>query len=237
MDQNEQSPQYRFLVLCLENKLEEMQQLYRLNRNDIDINAENGYALLISCRCGYIEIAKWLYSLGADIHAARDCAFRWSCEFGKIEIAKWLHSLGGVDIHAVRDYAFDVSCHNRHLEVVKWLLDISNDKSYSLGGIDIHVNEDRAIKWSCYYNHIDMVRFLLESEDWSKSHFCVRSGPYNNYNYISTDNDILAKLLFDHEIRLKDEQMEKCVKMRESIIGTVTNHLIVDLANIVYSYV
>jgi hypothetical protein len=223
------SLQAQFFELCRKGKLEQMQQLYQLNPNDIDIDEEGGYAMRMSCWNGHIENAKWLYSLGADIHMRSEMPFRVSCEYGHLEIAKWLYSLGGVDIHALQGYAFRRSCECGHLETAKWL--------YSLGVIDTCASKDYKMIVSCLDAHIDMVRFLLELEDWSKSDFCVGSIWFRQINEILTKNDILAKLLFDHKIRLTDEMMEKCVKMRESIIGTVTNHLIADLANIVYLYV
>ena len=75
---------------------------YLINKfNDINIHAINEFAFQLSCKHGYLEIAKWLLNLSMqknftsiDVHANCDLSFRWSCEYGHLEVAKWLIGFG-----------------------------------------------------------------------------------------------------------------------------------------------
>lgn len=75
---------------------------YLINKfNDIDIHTRNEHAFQLSCKNGYLEVAKWLIDLGMqknftpiDIHADDDLAFQWSCERNHLEVAKWLFCFG-----------------------------------------------------------------------------------------------------------------------------------------------
>ena len=90
---------------------------YLLNEN------WNEWIFITTCAYGYIETAKWLYSLGAvDIHIQDEDAFSYSCRNGHLTIAKWLRSLGNIDIHAYNEFAFRWSCENEQLEIVKWFI-------------------------------------------------------------------------------------------------------------------
>jgi hypothetical protein len=113
---------------------------------------ENG-SFQWSCASGYLEVAKWLYSI-SRIYAYDDddYAFRLSCRNGYLEVAQWLYSIGGIDIHARDDYAFRWSCLYGHLDVAKWL--------YSLGGIDMHTRDDFAFRWSCENGYLKIAQWL-----------------------------------------------------------------------------
>ena len=106
------------------------------------------------CGYGYLEYAKWLYSLGkVDIHANNDCTFRYSCQYGHLEVAKWLYSFGDVNINYYYEGAFRTSCKNGHPKVAKWL--------YSLGNIDISAFNDSSFRWACKNNDIPMVKWFI----------------------------------------------------------------------------
>jgi hypothetical protein len=206
-------------------------KLYSLG--GVNIHAANDGAFRGSCKVGHIELAKWLYSLGGvNIHADYDLAFRWSCDRGHIEIAKWLYSLGGVNIHADNDDAFRSSCRHNHIEITKWLLDISNNELYSLGGINIHAAKDDAFHSSCSRKHIETVIFLLSLP--------------NKYNYLHKTNDVMAKILFDYGIRtgqignkieLTTELINIYTAQKQEILSRIIDHLIPDIADIIYYYV
>jgi hypothetical protein len=109
----------------------------------INIHDQNDFAFRFSCEHGYLEIAKWLYSLSfvetqtlglnqfqpyslgeINIHAEDEEAFIQSCEYGHIEVAKWLYDLGGINIRARDDFAFKWSCNYGYIEIAKWLCSI-----------------------------------------------------------------------------------------------------------------
>ena len=83
----------------------------------------NERVFIAICVHGYVETAKWLYSLGnIDIHPKQEFGFRYSCSYGHLEVAKWLYSLGNIDIHVENELAFRWSCEYNKKEVVKWFI-------------------------------------------------------------------------------------------------------------------
>ena len=61
----------------------------------MDIHGENDPLFAISCQCGELEYAQWLYSECPDINvlAYHDWAFRKACEHNHSNVAEWLVSL------------------------------------------------------------------------------------------------------------------------------------------------
>ena len=108
------------------------------------------------CRSGYLNLAKFLYTMDTNICAKNESAFRWSCHHGHIEIAKWLYSLGDVNIHVENECSFRLSCLSGHIEVAKWLYEL---------GVDVHAKNECAFRWSCQNGHIEIAKWLYELGD------------------------------------------------------------------------
>lgn len=122
-----------------------------LIENDIDINANNDYAVQIASEEGRLNIVKLLVSNGANIHANNDYALRCASENGHFEIVKFLVDQGA-DIHANDDNALQSACSGGYLDIVKFLVTL---------GANIHAFDDFAIytaSWNC---HLDIVKFLV----------------------------------------------------------------------------
>ena len=66
----------------------------------------NEWIFFTICSYGYVETAKWLYSLGnIDIHTENEFAFRWSCMYDKKEIVKWfIFELGYINDPIIDEY-------------------------------------------------------------------------------------------------------------------------------------
>jgi hypothetical protein len=71
------------------------------------------------CRCGHINIAKYMHSRGVDIHKRDELSLKNACKGGYMDIVIWIYSLG-CDINA-RSYAFATACEYGHLELAQWL--------------------------------------------------------------------------------------------------------------------
>ncbi len=96
---------------CKEGNLEGIKEL-------LDKGADNGYALIWSAHNGYLEVVKYLVSLGADIHTQYEYALCRSAGNGHLEVVKYLVSLDA-DIHADYEGALIWSAEKGHLEIVK----------------------------------------------------------------------------------------------------------------------
>jgi len=75
------------------------------------------------CSHGYLNIAKWLYSVKRIRMRTLNTAFRMSCINGHVDVAKWLYSIGKshVDIHIYNNFVFRVSITKEQIHVVQWL--------------------------------------------------------------------------------------------------------------------
>lgn len=137
-----------FSQACETNNLNKAIRLYNLGVDIADINAE-----FMSCCWGdRFELAKWLYSVGADIHIQQDSSFVNACHSGNLEIAKWLYSLGA-DIHAQNDLAFLCSCNNNDIELAKWLHSI---------GADINALNCQAFRFNCEAGNLEIAQWLYD---------------------------------------------------------------------------
>jgi hypothetical protein len=220
-----------FVDLCKNGKLNEARQLFL--SNNIDIFGQYRYNCIFRefCCDQYIDIAKWLLLINNKPFSSR------------ILTADLLYEADAT----IRDYLqlmFRESCQSGETETAKWLISINADKSalHSLGVIDIHADRDIAFDLSCLARHIEIIKFLLSID--------------NKYNYARRrisrrkrgdgDGDEVMKLLFDHNhqpcgtydfINLDDQFVEKYRKMKESMMTALTDHLISDIADLVYYYV
>jgi hypothetical protein len=251
---NDNTEDDAFQWSCKNGHVKVAKWLYSLLRG-VDDFAIRQHAFRSSCINGHIKVAKWLYSLGeadeadpevgVNIHVDNNDIFQWSCCFGHIEVAKWLYSLGGVDIHFENDNAFISSCGNGHIEVAKWIYSFGNmnihfdndwlfhfsfDENievpkwlYSLGGVDIHAHNDHAFRESCGVKNIEAIIFLLSID--------------NKYDYVHKKDNIVTKLLFDNEIKLSDDLMAKYAAEKQSTISEIVDHLIPDIADMIYYYI
>jgi hypothetical protein len=141
----------------------------------------------------------------------------------------------GVDIHALEDDAFRASCENGHIEIAKWL--------YSLGGVDIHAANDDAFRRSCERQRIESIIFLLHID--TNSSTSQINSKYDYVHKLDLDNAV-TKLLFDvsfqaghidNKIKLTDQLTNKYTIQKQEILSRITDHLIPDIATMIYYYV
>lgn len=98
------------------------------------------------CLVGYLETAKWYYSLGYINEYICKQVFRTCCSHGNLEIIKWLYSLhrGMID-----DDIFSMSCCNGHLQLSKWIFLMNRDMRY-----------DHTFLQVCCYDRLDIAKWL-----------------------------------------------------------------------------
>jgi len=118
----------------------------------------NKYIFSYLCGCGFLETAKWLYSMGGiDIHARHNEAFYWSCVTGHKETAEWCYSFGNITLYEFNDLFQDElfirSCENGYLELSKWMYSLNE-----LGGIKKRTIETIFIE-CCSYENKEMIEW------------------------------------------------------------------------------
>jgi hypothetical protein len=86
----------------------------------ISINSIN-YAFIYSCENGHLDIAKWLYTIGADIkYLTSSGGIRYGTH---LDVLKWLYEMG-LDIRARNDSVFAESYVYQQVDTAKWLCSI-----------------------------------------------------------------------------------------------------------------
>ena len=118
-----------FLEAVYKGNLDEMKNLVL---KDVDID---DYAMCIACGKGFLEIVKYLVSLGLDIQVCDNNPVIQASLYGHLHIIKYLVSLGA-DIKAQDNEALIWASRNGHLHVVEYL--VSN-------GADVKAQDNRAL--------------------------------------------------------------------------------------------
>lgn len=80
-----------FQEYCETGRLADAKHLFQSD-NTIDISADHEYAFSLACENGYLDVAKWLYSVKPSINIS-ESTFRYACYNNNLEVARWLLSL------------------------------------------------------------------------------------------------------------------------------------------------
>ena len=141
-----------------------------------NIRSEGNIAFKLACENGHLNVAYWLYTITTDIQANKQEIFSSVCKNGYIDVAQWLCSIVDIDIHAREEYAFISACQYGHIDLAKWL--------HSLGGINIHANDEYAFKSACKNGHINVAQWLYspgEINIHSDNDYAFRTVCKNDY--------------------------------------------------------
>jgi hypothetical protein len=146
-------------------KLSDIQYYYVINKDNIDISANNDYIFRNACKNNNMELVKFLYPLktwNLNVGQNEDCdiyrdAFWFCCESGYLEIAQWLVKVEPKYILDIDDDIFACVCMDGHLNVAQWLLKVNPN-------IDISVDNEWNFGWVCEMGHLEMAKWLLETK-------------------------------------------------------------------------
>jgi len=158
-----------------------IQDYYNVNKNNIDISADNDYVFRNICKNNNIELVKFLYPLklwslkveqDEDLRDIYYTAFSFCCDSGYLEIAQWILKVEPNNNFNMDDI-FGCVCMEGRLHVAKWLLEINPD-------MDISIDDEFNFCWACENGHLDVAKWLLEV----KSNIDISTG--NEYAFQTT---------------------------------------------------
>ncbi len=132
---------------CTYNYLDIAQLIYsRINIRDEVINL----AFQIACQKGYLNIARWLYSLNRVKLSLKENTglFYYTWKIGHINLAYWLHSLGNINDQEL----FFIAFRNANLGFLKLL--------YSSGNVDIHFDDDIVFYTACTIGNLNFAQWV-----------------------------------------------------------------------------
>lgn len=203
-----------FFFLCRYNYIDLAKLYYQ--KNNFNINDSNGEAICLAVQENHLELAKWLYSVGADIRIQDNWCFKIALSKGKFEILEWIISLNIIDLNYDHENLFRYACLYSPIESVKWL--------YGKTTIDIHARGDEPFISCCVNNKCDVVEWLYDIGTFDLS--------FNNnilFKYmIEFGNTYIAKWIFNRtQINLHEDD--------EFIFRLACNRNNIDLAKWIFS--
>jgi len=144
-----------FCIACANGHFELAQRLLSM-KPDIDILADDEFALFNAAENGHFEVVQWLLSMKPDMDIQiLNELFIAICRSGHLEMVIWLLSMKpDIDILYDNVCSFRVACLKGHLEVARWLLSIQPD-------IDLVILNDEDLKWVCLNGHFEIVQWLV----------------------------------------------------------------------------
>jgi hypothetical protein len=140
-----------FVKLCESGDLENA-QIYYANNFDINIHVLDEYVFRLCCGKGKLNVAKWLYELGANIHAFSEDALKWACQNGHLDVIKWLYKKGA-KFSINNNMPFVWSCLYGHLEVAQWIHFVGH---LYITSLDYH----KAFRVCCTHNHLKIAKWI-----------------------------------------------------------------------------
>ena len=216
-----------FLDACEANDLDRMKSQKIPN---IDIINE---ALIDACCYGYIEIAEYLYNIGADISQGSYSAFVVACRFDNFEIAEWLYELGSEIEHS----AFSEVCYAGNMYIAKWLYELDanilDSKSFidACSGGHLHIvqwlysldptiiSSDALIR-ACLSSNIDLVKWLIDIHYKHEQHIYF----YDYSRFLLEIKELLIEANLVHPRQLNNADLEHYLECTDGLVPADFNH-------------
>ena len=109
------------------------------------------YGLSVAASSGYFEMVKYFCEVGVDVRADHSSAFLKAATNGHLSIVMYLVSMGS-EIRHYEDYALRNASMYGHLDVVMYLVSL---------GLDIHSCEDQAVQRASENGHYEVANYLI----------------------------------------------------------------------------
>ena len=156
---------------CEDGDLDGVKRSIKEHGLNVETRIGHGWTpLMVVCKNGYLEIAKYLIEeCNANIEG-RSIFGGWTplmfaCRSGHLEIVKYLVEHHGVDVE-VKEGVIDeknaliYACQYDHLEITKYLVEQCN------ANVEVcDRNGVTPLMYACWYGHLEIVKYLVEECD------------------------------------------------------------------------
>ena len=131
-----------------------------------DVNADQGYALVVASEEGHDHVVKWLLENGCDPRPQSSWALRIACLRGHIECVKLLMKFSGIYTIACthKTAPLSIAAVNGHDDIVRFII----ESGY-------RINLSGAFFNAGMYGYLDICKYIyLSSIDTPTAHHCVK---------------------------------------------------------------
>ena len=166
------------LDACTNNNIDIITTLHKFKKINFDYDMFN-----IVCSEGYINLAKWIYTVDPSqltmfrkelsentIFYKELSPFYVSCSNGHIDLAKWIYQIDKSQL-TIRSQngssPFYASCYNGHIDLAMWIYSIDPSQLYVF-----KCNGCSPFYASCYNGHINLAKWIYQID---KSQITIRN--------------------------------------------------------------
>jgi hypothetical protein len=131
---------------------------YLLDKNDIDINYDDGLIIRTAFGNNLNDIVEYLFEKYDNINVLvkNQIIMKYAIEDANLEMINLLYNYNSnFDLSIDTEYLFRIACKMEHIDVVKWLIDKKSDINYS-------INNHEIFYYVCEHNYIDIAEFYVE---------------------------------------------------------------------------
>ncbi len=115
------------------------------------IQDAEGILLNWASKNGYVEVVKYLTSLGAYVRARTSSALCLASQMGHLDVVKYLVTIGA-HVRTTSDRPLRLASARGHVHVVNYLISV---------GADVHAANDEAVRWASVNGHLETVKCLV----------------------------------------------------------------------------
>ena len=156
------------------NDIDKIKDFYEMNKNNINISANNYYIFTGACEMGYLLVVKWLIDIIPNLEPnIIHIGFDFACINGHLNLAQWLYKIYPfINISEHNEQIFRFTCEFGHLDVAKWLM-------YVKPSINVCAHDNTSFKYACLNGHLHVAKWL---QSLKPNMYLIHDNDNNNDN-------------------------------------------------------